>query len=187
MATHSNGISALQFQKQLGIGILPQRLAAPPQVRASMVGTRAQPVVGPLPRGQPSRFWTKDDPPTGGQGRSHDAPSAAQDAHRRAHRTHGNMPGRLQAGRNLLLRAPLTWIGHRRNRIDAIRENSTAGPATLRSPPIATMSMSSGQTAAHLVLPWIHQVFSRLSFLGWAHPASTTGDRRSPASAGLSR
>ena len=32
MATHSNGISALQLQKQLGIGSLPQRLAARPKL-----------------------------------------------------------------------------------------------------------------------------------------------------------
>ena len=64
MATHSNGISALQLQKQLGI-LLPQRLAARPQA-ARQHGR---------PRAQPCRAWwkstslpfrTKDDPPTGG-------------------------------------------------------------------------------------------------------------------------
>ena len=42
----------------------------------------------------------------------------------------------------------------------------TAGPATLRSPPDRHNVHVVGNTAAHLVLPWIHQVFSNLK--GWA-------------------
>ena len=55
MATHSNGISALQLQKQLG-RLLPQRLAARPQAARQHGRPRAQPVVGPggNRRGQPS-------------------------------------------------------------------------------------------------------------------------------------
>ena len=67
MATHSNGICPAA-QKQLG-----KRLAARPQAARQHGRPRAQPVVGLVEIDEASLpFRTKDDPPTGGQGRSHD-------------------------------------------------------------------------------------------------------------------
>ena len=56
MATHSNGISALQLQKQLGIGSYRSAWPARPQAARQHGRPRAQPVVGPggNRRGQPS-------------------------------------------------------------------------------------------------------------------------------------
>ena len=71
MATHSNGISALQLQKQLGIG--SYRSAWLLELRASMVDPERNPLSGLVEIDEASLpFRTKDDPPTGGQGRSHD-------------------------------------------------------------------------------------------------------------------
>ena len=159
MATHSNGISALQLQKQLGIGSYRSAWLLAHKLRAAW-STRAQPVVGPggNRRGQPSI----PDQRRSSHRRARTQPRR-QDAHRRRHRTRGRKhPRPPAAGRNLLLRRrrPRTLRRNRR-RSRRHREKPTAGPATLRSPPIATMSMSSGRPAAHLVLPWIHQIFSQ--------------------------
>ena len=164
MATHSNGISALQLQKQLGIGSLPQRLAARPQAARQHGRPRAQRVVGPggNRRGQPSI----PDQRRSSHRRARTQPRR-QDAHRRRHRTRGRKhPRPPAAGRNLLLRRrrPRTLRRNRR-RSRRHRENRRlvrlrCGPR--RSPHVHVV----GKTAAHLVLPWIHQVFSNLK--GWA-------------------
>ena len=122
--------------------LLPQRLAARPQAARQHGRPRAQPVVGPggNRRGQPSI----PDQRRSSHRRARTQPRR-QDAHRRRHRTRGRKhPRPPAAGRNLLLRRrrPRTL---RRNRRRSRRQKPTAGPATLRSPPIATMSMSSGR------------------------------------------
>ena len=144
MATHSNGISALQLQKTARYRLLPQRLAARPQAARQHGRPRAQLVVGPggNRRGQPSI----PDQRRSSHRRARTQPRR-QDAHRRRHRTRGRKhPRPPAAGRNLLLRRrrPRTLRRNRR-RSRRHREKPTAGPATLRSPPIATMSMSSGR------------------------------------------
>ena len=165
MATHSNGISALQLQKQLGIGSYRSAWLLAHKLRASMVDPERNSLSGLVEIDEASLpFRTKR---RSSHRRARTQPRR-QDAHRRRHRTRGRKhPRPPAAGRNLLLRRrrPRTL---RRNRppIPTPSRKPTAGPATLRSPPIATMSMSSGKTAAHLVLPWIHQVFSNLK--GWA-------------------
>ena len=144
MATHSNGISALQLQETARYRLLPQRLAARPQAARQHGRPRAQPVVGlgGNRRGQPSI----PDQRRSSHRRARTQPRR-QDAHRRRHRTRGRKhPRPPAAGRNLLLRRrrPRTLRRNRR-RSRRHREKPTAGPATLRSPPIATMSMSSGR------------------------------------------
>ena len=115
MATHSNGISALQLQKQLGIGSYRSAWLLAHKLRASMVDPECNPLSGLVEIDEASLpFRTKDDPPTGGQGRSHD-------------------------GKMLI--------------VGAIELGDGNIPVV-------------GKTAAHLVLPWIHQVFSNLK--GWA-------------------
>ena len=73
MATHSNGISALQLQKQLGIGSYRSAWLLAHKLRASMVDPERNSLSGLVEIDEASLpFRTKDDPPTGGQGRSHD-------------------------------------------------------------------------------------------------------------------
>ena len=116
------------IQKQLGIRGSAWLLAH--KLRASMVDPERNSLSGLVEIDEASLpFRTKDDPPTGGQGRSHDGKMLIVGA---IELGDGNIPGRL----DLLLR-------RRRPRsskpppIPTPSRKPTAGPATLRSPPIA--------------------------------------------------
>ena len=144
MATHSNGISALQLQKQLGIGSYRSAWLLAHKLRASMVDPERNSLSGLVEIDEASLpFRTKDDPPTGGQGRSHDG----QDAHRRRHRTRGRKHPRAACGwpKSPPTAPPTSDTSSKPPPIPTPSRKPTAGPATLRSPPIATMSMSSGR------------------------------------------
>ena len=122
--------------------LLPQRLAARPQAARQHGRPRAQPVVGPGGNRRGQAFRTKDDPPTGGQGRSHDGKMLIVGA---IELGDGNIPGRLRLAEiSSYAAADLGHFVETAADPDAIAK-PTAGPATLRSPPIATMSMSSGR------------------------------------------
>ena len=143
MATHSNGISALQLQKQLGIGSYRSAWLLAHKLRASMVDPERNPLSGPVEIDEASLpFRTKDDPPTGGQGRSHDGKMLIVGA---IELGDGNIPGRLRLAEISSYGA--ADLGHfvETPPIPTPSRKPTAGPATLRSPPIATMSMSSGR------------------------------------------
>ena len=102
MATHSNGISALQLQKQLGIGSYRSAWLLAHKLRQAMINPERQPVVGlgRDRRGQPSLPYQERS-----SQRRAGAQPRRQDADRRRHRTGGwNHPGPPAAGRNLLLR-----------------------------------------------------------------------------------
>ena len=71
MATHSNGISALQLQGQLGIGSYKTAWLLARKLRRAMVDPERLPLAGLVEVDEtslPQR--TKDDPPGGGHGRS---------------------------------------------------------------------------------------------------------------------
>ena len=106
--THSNGISALQLQKQLGSN----------KLRASMVDPERN--CGP----HEASLRTKDDPPTGGQG------AATARCHRRRHRTRG----RKHPRRRGWPKSPPTATSDTSETAadDAIAKSNL----TLRSPPI---------------------------------------------------
>ena len=144
MATHSNGISALQLQKQLGIGSYRSAWLLAHKLRASMVDPERNPLSGLAEIDEASLpFRTKDDPPSGGQGRSHDGKMLIVGAIELEGRKHPRPPA---AGRNLLLRRrrPRTLRRNRR-RSRRHRENRRLVRLRCAPPPIATMSMSSGR------------------------------------------
>ena len=130
MATHSNGISALQLQKQLGIGSYRSAWLLAHKLRASMVDPERNPLSGLVEIDEASLpFRTKDDPPTGGQGRSHDGKMLIVGGTRG--RKHPRPPA---AGRNLLLRRrrPRTL---RRNRRRSRRHRENRRLVRLRCGP----------------------------------------------------
>ena len=138
MATHSNGISALQLQKQLGIGSYRSAWLLAHKLRASMVDPERNSLSGLVEIDEASLpFRTKDDPPTGGQGRSHDGKMLIVGAIELTETSQAD-------GRNLLLRRADLGTSSKPPPIPTPSRKPTAGPATLRSPP-ATMSMSSGR------------------------------------------
>ena len=164
MATHSNGISALQLQKQLGIGSYRSAWLLAHKLRASMVDPERNPLSGLVEIDEASLpFRTKDDPPTGGQGRSHDGKMLIVGA---IELGDGNIPGRLRLAEiSSYGAADLGHFVETAADPDAIAKTDgwsgyAAVPADRHNVHVV------GKTAAHLVLPWIHQVFSNLK--GWA-------------------
>ena len=127
MATHSNGISALQLQKQLGIGSYRS---------AWLLAHKLRTAAWSIPSATCCRAWSKstrpafpsgpgDDPPSGGQGRSHDGKMLIIGAIELGGWNH---PGPPAASRNLLLRRrrPRTLRRNRR-RSRRHRENRRLG------------------------------------------------------------
>ena len=160
---HSNGISALQLQKQLGIGSYRSAWLLAHKLRASMVDPERNPLSGLVEIDEASLpFRTKDDPPTGGQGRSHDGKMLIVGA---IELGDGNIPGRLRLAEISSLRRRRPRASSKPPPIPTPSRKPTAGRLRCgprRSPQCPCRRV----TAAHLVLPWIHQVFSNLK--GWA-------------------
>ena len=141
MATHSNGISALQLQKQLGIGSYRSAWLLAHKLRASMVDPERNPLSGLVEIDEASLpFRTKDDPPTGGQGRSHDGKMLIVGAIELGTETSQAACGWPKSPPTA---PPTSDTSSKPPPIPTPSRKPTAGPATLRSPPIATMSMSS--------------------------------------------
>src|SRR3954449_12085490 len=71
MATHSNGISALQLQKQLGLGSYKTAWLLAAKLRRAMVAPGRQPLAGLVEIDETAIVCrSEDDPRTGGGGRS---------------------------------------------------------------------------------------------------------------------
>lgn len=159
MATHSNGISALQLQKQLGLGSYKSAWLLCAKLRRALVAPGREPLAGLVEVDEteiPCR--AKDDPPTGAGGRS---------------------------GQGKLLIAGAVEVrpgGPARIRLAAIEDFSArslhaflatdlAPGATAKTdgwsgypgaPGVAHEPHVIGPMAAHVVLPWVHRVFANL-------------------------
>jgi hypothetical protein len=73
MATHSNGLSALQLQSILGLGSYRTAWMLAGKLRRAMVDPQRHPLAGVVEIDEASLpLRTKDDPPAGGGGRSHE-------------------------------------------------------------------------------------------------------------------
>ena len=163
MATHSNGISALQLQKQLALGSIARPGCWPPNC-AGRWRSRPQSVVGAgRDRETSLPFRTKNDPAGGGPGRSHDGKLLVVGG---IEVGDGNKPGRLRL-------AALTDYGA--GSLNAFIARNIAPASTAKTDGWAGYAGVPvnqhdphviGAMAAHLVLPWIHQMFSNLK--GWA-------------------
>ena len=94
MATHSNGISALQLQKQLGIGCYRTAWTLAAKLRRAMVDPDRNLLSGRIEVDETALpFRTKHDPVAGGGGRSHDGKLLVVGA---VEVGDGNTPGRLR-------------------------------------------------------------------------------------------
>ncbi len=159
MTTHSNGISALQLQGQLGIGSYKTAWLLARKLRRAMVDPERLPLAGLVEIDEtslPQR--TKDDPPHGGQGRSGRGkmPVVA------AVEIEGRKPGRLRLA---------TLADYSAKSLHAFIAKAVAPDATIKTDawqgypgaPVAGHDPRTvGAMAAHLVLPWTHRVFSNL-------------------------
>jgi len=159
MATHSNGISALQVHRQLGLGSYKSAWLLCHKLRRAMVAPGRTPLAGLVEVDEtaiPCR--SKDDPPGGGSGRSHQGKMLLAGAVE----SRPSGPGRVRLAviadysadsLHAFLRAGVApgaivktdgWSGY------PGAQGLTHDPHTV------------GPMAAHLVLPWAHRVFANL-------------------------
>jgi ISXO2-like transposase domain/Family of unknown function (DUF5681) len=165
MATHSNGISALQLQRQLAFGSYKTAWLICAKLRCSMLAPGRSPLAGLVEVDETEIVCrSKNDPVTGGGGRSHQGKMLVVGA---VEVEDGGLgPGRIRlsqvpdysaASLHAFLAANLGpgataktdgWSGY-------------PGAAGITHDPHVV-----GKMAAHIVLPWVHRIFSNLKV--WA-------------------
>ncbi len=164
VATHSNGISALQLQGKLGIGSYKAAWLLLHKLRKSMVDPDRDPLAGMVEVDETSiAFRTKVDPVAGGQGRSHDGKILIVGA---VESIEGGKAGRIR------LSLITDYCG--KTLKDFIAANTALGSTILTDGFSSYPGMNErhhmpkvvGTMAAHVLLPWIHRVFSNLKRLG---------------------
>ncbi len=159
MATHSNGISALQLCKQLGLGSYKSAWLMCAKLRRAMVDPDRSPLAGLLEVDETAiNYRTKHEDVAGGQGRSHVGKLAVIGAVE----VIDDHPGRIRLA---------TIADYSADSLhDFIKANVTAG-ATAKTdgwsgypgaPEVDHDPHVIGPMAGHIVLPWIHRVFSNL-------------------------
>jgi predicted RNA-binding Zn-ribbon protein involved in translation (DUF1610 family)/transposase-like protein len=162
MATHSNGMSALQLQNELGLGSYKAAWLLGMKLRRAMVAPGRSPLSGLIEVDETAiPFRTKDDPPAGGQGRSHDGKLLVAAA------------VEIKSGKKKKLtlgRARLAVIAdYRAATLHAFMKDNIAPGSTARTDGLASYVGALqvnhephviGPMAAHTVMPAIHRVFS---------------------------
>src|SRR6202008_3492881 len=149
MATHSNGISALQLQHQLALGSYKTAWLLCAKLRASMVAPERNPLYGLVEVDETEiACRSKNDPPAGGGG--------------------GEVPaGGVGPGRIRLQEVP----DYSAASLHPFLATNLAPGATAKTdgwsgypgaPGVHHDPHTVGKMAAHIVLPWTHRVFSNL-------------------------
>ena len=164
MATHSNGMSALQLQSKLGIGSYKTAWLLEHKLRKAMVNPDRTLLAGVIEVDESSiAFQTKNDPVCGGQGRSHDGKIM--------------IVGAVECvddgtSRRIRLAQIEDYTG---DTLKGFVENVTDASSTIMTDGLSSYHGMEGRKhiprvvgsmAAHMVLPWIHKVFSNLKTLG---------------------
>lgn len=163
MATHSNGISALQVQAQLGIGSYKTAWLLCAKLRRAMVAPGREPLAGLVEVDEselPCR--SRNDPPAGGGGRSHQGKILLAGAVE----VQGEGPGRIRL-------SAITDFSAKS--LHAFLKGTVAPGAVVKTdgwsgypgaPGVTHDPHVVGPMAAHVILPWVHRVFSNLK--AWA-------------------
>jgi transposase-like protein len=159
MATHSNGISAMQLKGLLGIGSYKTAWLLARKLRRAMVDPQRLPLAGLVEVDEtslPQR--TRNDPPAGGLGRS----------------ASGKMPiaGAVELSDGRPRRLRLAVIDdYSAASLHAFVAAAVAPTSTIKTdawsgypgaPSVQHQPHTIGPMAAHLVLPWVHRAFSNL-------------------------
>lgn len=159
MATHSNGISALQLHKQLGLGSYKSAWLLCAKLRRAMVAPDRGPLAGLVEVDETTiACRTKDDPPAGGGGRSHQGKLLVAGAVE----VEGQGPGRIRLAQisDFSARSLHAFLGANLAAGATAKTDGWAGypgaPVVSHDPHVV------GKMAAHVVLPWVHRVFSNL-------------------------
>lgn len=159
MATHSNGISALQLQKQLGLGSYKTAWLLCAKLRRAMVAPNRDVLSGLVEVDETEIVCrSKDDPPNVGGGRSRRGKMPVAGAVE----VQGGGPGRIRL---------IAINDYSAKTLHAVIQNNIATGATVktdgwaaypRAPGVNHEPHVIGPMAAHIVLPWTHRVFSNL-------------------------
>ena len=163
MATHSNGIAALQLRAQLGLGSYKSAWLLCAKLRRAMVAPGRAPLAGLVEVDETAiPLRRKDDPPNGGHGRSRQGKLLVA----AGVEVHDGGPGRVR------LAAIADFSAQS---LHAFVEANVAPGATARTdgwsgypgaPGVTHDPHVVGSMAAHIILPWTHRVFANLK--AWA-------------------
>jgi transposase-like protein len=163
VATHSNGISALQLQAKRGIGSYKTAWLLLHKLRRAMVDPEREPLEGMVEVDESTiAYRTKDDPVAGGQGRSAEGKMLIAAAVE-------SLPGG-KAGRIRLA----TIENYSAATLQRFVADNTADGSTILTDGFSAypgmrnrnhMPKVVGTMAAHSLLPWVHRVFSNLKRL----------------------
>ena len=163
MATHSNGISALQLQAKLGMGSYKAAWLLLHKLRRVMVDPDRDPLAGMVEVDESTIVYrTKDDPVGGGQGRSAEGKILIAAA---VETLPGGGAGRVR------LTTIKDYSAATLQRF--VAENTVGGTTVMTDGFSAYPGMPDrkhlprvvGARAAHSLLPWVHRVFADLKRL----------------------
>lgn len=163
MATHSNGISAKQLQRQLGLGSYKSAWLLCAKLRRAMVDPHRNPLNGLVEVDESSvPHRTRDDPPDGGQGRSGEGKLLFAGA---VEVDDEGRPGRIRLSKIDDHSAESLHDFIKRNIAAGSTAKTDGWSAYPGAPDVVHDPHVVGPMAAHVVLPWIHRVFSNLKTL----------------------
>ena len=164
IATHSNGISAVQLRSQLGLGSYKTAWLLAAKLRAAMVAPDRAPLAGLVEVDETEiSCRSKDDPVTGGGGRSGQGKLLIAGAVEVTDRAKGGeMAGRicLACINDFSAQTLHGFIGQ--NVSPGATAKTDGWSAYPGAPGVSHDPHVIGKMAAHVVLPWVHRVFSNL-------------------------
>lgn len=159
MATHSNGIAALQLQAQLGLGSYKSAWLLAAKLRRAMVAPGRAPLAGLVEVDETTiPLRRKDNPPEGGHGRSRQGKMLLAGGVE----VHDGGPGRVRLGAipDASAESLHAFVAANVQAGATARTDGWSGypgaPGVIHEPHVI------GPMAAHVVLPWTHRVFANL-------------------------
>jgi len=165
MATHSNGISALQLQRQLGLGSYRSAWLLCGKLRRSMVAPGRAPLAGLVEVDETEIVCrSKNDPLTGAGRRSHQGKILVVGAVEVADGSAG--PGRIRLAEVPDYSAQSLHPFIAQNLAAGATAKTDGWSAYPGAPGVSHDPHVIGKMAAHVVLPWVHRIFSNLKV--WA-------------------
>ena len=165
MATHSNGISALQLQRQLALGSYKSAWLMAAKLRRSMVAPGRSALAGLVEVDETEIVCrSKNDPLTGGGGRSHQGKILVVGAVEIEDGAAG--PGRIRLSQVSDYSARSLHSFLKTNLAPGATAKTDGWSGYPGAPGVNHDPHVVGKTAAHIILPWAHRVFSNLKI--WA-------------------
>ncbi len=159
MATHSNGISALQLQNQLGLGSYKTAWLLCSKLRRAMVAPGRAPLAGLVEVDETTiNCRTKADPPAGGGGRSRQGKLLVAGAIEVV----DDRPGRLRLAAIADFSADSLHAYLAANLAPGATAKTDGWAGYPGAPDLTHEPHVVGPMAAHIVLPWVHRVFANL-------------------------